>query len=89
MFIDPLDPSCEKMIDPASRYTDLLVPIIRAGEITYAFPPLTEIRQYAMSELNQLSCPMRRFLNPEPYSVGLEKSLLAMKLEMIRKLKKK
>lgn len=87
-FLDPFDPSNEKEVDPNWGYKDLLVPIMRAGELVYSFPSLEEVRNYAISELDHLPAAMRRFLNPQPYFVGLERALLDLKIDLIKQIKK-
>jgi nicotinate phosphoribosyltransferase len=87
--IDPLDPTRWETISPEKKYRDLLVPIIRGGKTVYKTPPLFQIREKTLAELDQLHPAMRRFLYPQPYFIGLEKSLYETKLNLIRELKKK
>jgi len=84
---DPLDPIRTQTISAETSYRDLLVPIVRKGEYIYKSPPLADIREKAKRELSELPAPMRRFLYPQPYFVGLEKSLYEKKLQLIRELK--
>jgi len=87
-FLDPFDPSNEKEVDPSWKYKDLLVPIMRKGKAIYAFPALAEVRKHTLSELEQIPSAMRRFLNPQPYFVGLERNLFELKLDLIKQIKK-
>jgi nicotinate phosphoribosyltransferase len=87
--VDPLDPTSWKRFSPEMHYEDLLVPAVRGGKRVYTSPALPEIRQRTIRELARLSPAMRRFLYPQPYFVGLEKSLYETKLSLIRELKKK
>ena len=87
--VDPLDPTSWQTFSSEMKYQDLLIPVVRGGKRVYTSPPLHEIRERAMRELSRLSPAMRRFLHPQPYFVGLEKSLYETKLSLIRELKKK
>lgn len=87
-FLDPFDPSNEKEVDPSWSHKDLLVPIMRREKVVYSFPPLDEVRKYTLSELEQIPSAMRRFLNPQPYFVGLERKLFELKLNLIKQIKK-
>ena len=71
------------------KYKDLLVPIVRGGKPVYTSPPLAEIQEKTQAELSQFHPATRRFLYPQPYFVGLEKSLYETKLNLIRDLKNK
>ncbi len=86
-LIDPLDPTNIQTISAKEKFTDLLVPVIRDGKMIYKTPSLKEIRDKTLQELSQLHPAMRRFLNPQPYFVGLEKSLYEKKLHLIREIK--
>ena len=69
------------------EYKDLLVPIVRGGKRIYKSPSLKQIQEKALLELSRFHPSMRRFLYPQPYFVGLEKSLYEKKLKLIRELK--
>ncbi|MBN9693350.1 MAG: nicotinate phosphoribosyltransferase [Verrucomicrobia bacterium] len=68
---------------PEGVHEDLLVPVIRAGRPVAASPELTEIQARARNQLNQLPAAMRRFLNPQPYFVGLVEPLHQTKLQLL------
>ncbi len=87
--IDPLDPTRWQTLPAEMKYKDLLVPIVRNGKRIYKSLPLEEIREKTLSELSQFHPAMRRFLYPQPYFVGLEKSLYETKLHLIRESKGK
>lgn len=86
-FIDPLDPSRSYAIKSGEHYRDLLIPVMREGKRVYTPPALDLIRKRTQEELSQFHPAMRRFLYPQPYFVGLEESLYARKLDLIRELK--
>ena len=69
------------------KYKDLLIPIFRKGKCVYQSPSLHEIRAHTLEELEHFSPAVRRFLYPEPYFVGLEKSVYKRKLELIESLR--
>jgi nicotinate phosphoribosyltransferase len=87
--IDPLDPTRWTTFSPEVTYKDLLVPVVRGGARIYTSPSLLEIRAFALKELAQFHPAIRRFLHPQSYFVGLEKSLYENKLGLIRELKRK
>lgn len=88
VIVDPLDNTRRKKITPDTKFTNLLVPIFRKGELTYELPPLTAIQSKAKKELNNLHESIRRHINPYSYPAGLEESLHQYKFDMIFKLKK-
>ncbi len=89
ILIDPTDPTHTKKMLPGAQFKDLLVPILRGGKCIYNFPTLKETQRYAHAELDRLHPAMRRFLNPQPYFVGMEKSLYNLKVRMIEEIKER
>lgn len=87
-FIHFQDSNDQKTFSKQIRSQDLLVPIFRKGKLVYDFPTLPQIQEKSKTELSRLPSNMGRFVNPQPYFVGLEKELYRKKLEMIRKLRK-
>ncbi len=87
--IDPLDPTHLQTHSSEMKHQDLLVPIVRGGKRIYKSPPLAEMREKALFELSRFHPAMRRFLYPQPYFVGLEKSLYETKSQLIREIKKR
>ena len=98
MLYDTLTPPKDILIDPfdsshrqnliGKEYKELLVPILRGGKSVYTHPSIQEIQSYAKKELDCFPSTIRRFLNPSPYFVGMEKSLLDLKIKMIDEFKK-
>ena len=86
-FLDPFDPSNEKQVYSQWSSKDLLVPVVRRGKVVYNFPTLEEIRDLALQELDQVPHGTRRFLNPQPYFVGLETTVFTRKLDLIKEIK--
>jgi nicotinate phosphoribosyltransferase len=86
-IIDPIDPTRQRQIADETKYKDLLIPIFRGGKCVYESPSLQEIRAHTLAELDRFAPAVRRFLYPEPYFVGLEKSVYNRKLELIESLR--
>ena len=85
-IIDTLDPMREQKIFASMQYKDLLIPVVRQGKKVYESPSLPQIREKTYRELSQFHPGMRRFLYPQPYLVGLEKSLNELKLKLIQEI---
>ena len=69
------------------QYTDLLIPVVCKGKRVYRSPSLEQIQKKAQADLSQFHPGTRRFLYPQSYFVGLEKTLYETKLNLIRDLK--
>lgn len=70
-------------LDDVDAFVDLLQPIFRRGKLVQAPPSIHDLRKNAMratSEFHQMH-------GEQSYSVGLEKNLYDLKLEMIKGLK--
>lgn len=87
-FIDPIDPTNKRKVPENAEFQDLLVPIFQKGKCVYKSPPLDKIREHAISEVQRFAPSMRRFLNPQPYFMGLEKTLYELKLKLIEAIRK-
>lgn len=88
-IIDPMDPTRKRFLEPTCESRDLLVPIFRKGELVYEQPTLDEIRAYGQEEFAKFDAGIKRFYNPHNYPVGMEKSLYALKVELIEKIREK
>jgi nicotinate phosphoribosyltransferase len=66
--------SARRRCGPHDRSEELLVPVLRAGQLVAGFDPtdLAAARARAAADLAALSARTRRFLNPQPYPVGLD-----------------
>ncbi|MBU4304624.1 MAG: nicotinate phosphoribosyltransferase [Candidatus Omnitrophica bacterium] len=85
IMIDPLDMTRQKRITTDMKGEDLLLPVFRKGKRVYPRVSLEEIRKKAKKSLEQFHGGIKRFTNPHQYPVGLEKSLYALKTELILK----
>ncbi|MEX0961377.1 MAG: nicotinate phosphoribosyltransferase [Simkaniaceae bacterium] len=88
-LVAPLDPTSRYEVKEESAFKDLLIPLFRKGECVIAFPKLSEVREKAALELNKFPPRVKRFLNPQPYFVGLEKKLYEKKIKLIDQIKRK
>ena len=86
-FVDPNDPAEPRAFPGATRYTDLLVPVCRAGENVCGPTSLEEARTRAQDQLSRLDPGIRRLNRPDRYPVGLETGLHALKQALIAKAK--
>ena len=77
---DPFRPPYAPVFDEAA---DLLVTYLRVGTPVLAPDPLGVARDRAARELAELSPRARRFLNPQPYPVGLDPHVHQRKLELV------
>jgi nicotinate phosphoribosyltransferase len=77
---DPFRPAWTPVFDEAS---DLLVTRLRVGEPVGDPDSLDVARDRAARELAQLSPRVRRFLNPQPYPVGLDPHVHARKQQLV------
>ncbi|HSJ99701.1 MAG TPA: hypothetical protein VK932_00615, partial [Kofleriaceae bacterium] len=77
---DPTRPPLEPAFDAAE---DLLVRYLDAGQLVRDPDNLDAARARAAAELAQLSPRTRRFLNPQPYPVGLDRHVHDRKQELI------
>jgi nicotinate phosphoribosyltransferase len=77
---DPFRPAWTPVFDEAS---DLLVTRLRVGEPVGDPDSLDIARARAARELAQLSPRVRRFLNPQPYPVGLDPHVHARKQQLV------
>lgn len=86
-LIDPLDPTRQKILKKGLYGEDLLVPIFRGGKCVYKLPELDEIRNKTLDELEKFPVGIKRFMNPQQYVVGMEKSLYDLKIELIKNIR--
>lgn len=85
-LFDPLFPWKRKTVE---NFTcrELLVPVLRGGELVYEFPPLTAVRDYARRDLETFWDEYRRLVNPEPYPVDLSVELWQLKNRMVEQVR--
>lgn len=66
---------------------ELLVPVFRAGECVYDFPPLADVQRFCRSEIDSMWGEVLRFENPHNYYVDLSQKLWDLKHDMIREMR--
>ncbi|QDT44489.1 Nicotinate phosphoribosyltransferase pncB2 [Gimesia alba] len=85
VMVDPLDPINRQPLDGGLNAVDLLVPVVRNGDIVYRHESLTTIRERVEQQLALFHVGVRRHENPQPYPVGLEQELYDLKTEWIHR----
>jgi nicotinate phosphoribosyltransferase len=83
--LDVADPSRRWHPRDGEAGTDVLVPVLRGGRVVREPEPLAVCQTRAKEQLAQLPATMKRFLNPNPYFVGLAEDLHETKLRLIAK----
>ena len=90
-IIDIKDNTRRKSIDGKARGRDLLVPVMRGGQLAEQFADgretLKVARQRAAGELAEFHPSIRRLLNPHEYPVGLDIGLAERRAQMIHRLR--
>ena len=76
-------------ISANTKYTDLLIPIFRRGELVYDVPTIEESRQRARNELHLAPPEILQLNAPAPYKIGLERSLHELRSALIARVKEK
>ena len=61
---------------------DLLVPVFRGGRCVYDCPALEEVRRRTKRQLGLFGPGVKRFVDPQPYCVGLESGLYDRKTRL-------
>ena len=70
-----------------TRYSDLLVPIFRAGQVVYETPSIETSRDHLRKQLRCAPPEILRLKDPAPYKVGLERSLHELRSSLISRAK--
>jgi nicotinate phosphoribosyltransferase len=66
-----------------TRYSDLLVPIFRAGKVVHEAPSIETLRDHLRKQLRSAPPEILRLNDPLPYKVGLEQSLHELRSKLI------
>jgi nicotinate phosphoribosyltransferase len=82
-MVDPLDMTRRRVIPAGTPGEDLLVPVIRAGEVVAASPPLAAVRERAREQLAGFHSGVKRLLHPHRYPVGLERGLHDLRTRLV------
>jgi nicotinate phosphoribosyltransferase len=65
---------------------ELLVPIIKNGDLVYTLPDIDQIRTYCAEQVNLLWDEVKRFENPNIYYVDLSQRLWDIKQQLLREM---
>ncbi|QEG40880.1 nicotinate phosphoribosyltransferase [Roseimaritima ulvae] len=77
------DATHRTQITASTPYDDLLIPMIRNGQVVADSPSLEDIRNRTQQQLQQFDRTVLRFDNPHKYRVGLESELHELKSQMV------
>jgi nicotinate phosphoribosyltransferase len=66
-----------------TRYSDLLVPIFRGGQLVYETPSIEASREYMRKQLGCAPPEILQLKDPVPYKTGLEQSLHELRSKLI------
>ena len=64
-------------------YSDLLVPIFRAGKLVYEAPRIETSREQLRKQLSSAPPEILQLNDPQPYKIGLERSLHDLRSKLI------
>jgi nicotinate phosphoribosyltransferase len=70
-------------IHPNTPYSDLLVPIFRAGQVVYERPSIKASREHLRKQLNCAPPEILELNHPRPYQIGLEQSLHELRSKLV------
>ena len=73
----------KRQIPRNTRYSDLLVPIFRAGQLVYEAPSIEASREHLRKQLSCAPPEILRLKDPAPYKIGLERSLHELRSSLI------
>jgi nicotinate phosphoribosyltransferase len=83
VIVDPLDATRRKHVSNEASGEDLLIPILRRGELVAERPTLEGIRERVRRQLALLNPAVKRFANPHQYPAGLELGLHETRTRLI------
>jgi nicotinate phosphoribosyltransferase len=90
VIVDPNDITRRETVPGGMEYSDLLLPVMRAGKAVYDSPSLEAIRKKAAEDLARFPAGIKRFIYPHLYPVGLELGLYRKKITLaLRNAKKR
>jgi nicotinate phosphoribosyltransferase len=70
-------------IPGTTRYSDLLVPIFRAGKVVYETPSIETSRNHLRKQLSCAPPEILQLNDAVPYKIGLEQSLNELRSKLI------
>jgi nicotinate phosphoribosyltransferase len=84
VVVDANDPTRQKAMSPRISSRDLLIPIMRGGQVVAECESLDVVRDRARGELERLHPTVQRLMNPHEYPVGLDVGLHELRYRMIQ-----
>jgi nicotinate phosphoribosyltransferase len=76
-----------KNIPRNTRYSDLLVPIFRTGQLVYEGPSIEASRERLRKQLSCAPPGILRLNDPVPYKIGLEQSLHELRSKLMTRVR--
>ena len=83
VIVDPADATRRKTLPADAQTEDLLIPVLRDGQLVSPLPSLEEARQRTQKQLALFHPAIKRFINPHAYPAGLELTLHERKFRAI------
>ncbi len=83
-IVNIAEPLQQKTIPAGTACEDLLVPVLRSGQLVAKQPALTQLRDRTLLQRAALDPSIKRLNHPHAYPAGLELSLHQRKLAMIQ-----
>jgi len=72
-----------------TRYSDLLLPIFRAGQLVYEQPSIEESREHVRKQLSCAPPEILKLKKPAPYKIGLERSSYELRSQLMANAKER
>ena len=82
-MIDHSNPAQAKPVAAGAESEDLLVPVLRAGEVVRQTPSIEKSRQRTYDQLARLPREIKQLKHPATYRVGLEQGLHERKARLV------
>ena len=70
-----------------TRYSDLLLPIFRAGQVVYEGSSIEASREHLRKQLSCAPPEILKLNDPVPYKIGLERSLHELRSKLITRVR--
>ena len=87
VIVDAKDANRRKSIPAGAAGSDLLVPVMRAGEVVLAEETIDDARARTQRELGRLHPTVKRLMNAHEHPVGLDVGLHELRDQMIREMR--
>ena len=84
ILVDPNDTNQRTKLPTGATFQDLLVPIMRKGQLVFESPPITQSREQVQQQLARFDSRFKRLTHSETYPVGLELGLHKLRERLIQ-----